>query len=94
MLWNLSYLANEENTNPDLKQLLDNLRAYMLFPYYLVTQYRGQARAELCKINWKNQPFGTRLKYNLPVFIVSIFWLLQKLGSRIKQFLVRSLIMH
>ncbi|MDX9744651.1 MAG: glycosyltransferase family A protein, partial [Arcobacteraceae bacterium] len=44
MLWNLEYLGAEEKKNLDLKQMLDNLRTYGLFPYYLNKETRELAK--------------------------------------------------
>ena len=43
MLWNLDLLSEEENVNPDFKQLVDNLRTYGLLPYYLSKEYHEAA---------------------------------------------------
>ena len=94
VLWNLEYLANEELSDPDLKQLLDNLRVYGLFPYFLTGEYRRLAKQELDKVDWKNQPVTARRRYSRPVFLLKIesrfFWF----GSKIKQFLLRNLLQN
>lgn len=87
MLWNLGYL--EEKTNPDYKQLIDNLRTYSILPYLLIKQYRDAARKELAKVDWDRQPIATRRLYRLPVWILRLRQYMLKLGSRIKQHIVR-----
>ena len=67
MLWNLGYLEPEEKTNPDYKQLIDNLRTYSLLPYLLTKQYRSAARTELAKVDWSLQPAKTSRLYQRPV---------------------------
>ncbi len=64
MLWNLDFLATEEETNPDYKQLVDNLRTYGLYPYYLSKEYHGAAKKELEKVDWQRQTERTRKQYN------------------------------
>jgi len=85
VLWNLTHLEKEEQKNPILKKLFDNLRVYSLFPYYLNQKTRKSARNELDKVNWEIQPLLIRLKYNLPTFILIAFWFLKKKGSRLKK---------
>ncbi len=89
MLWNLGYLEPEEKTNPDYKQLIDNLRTYGLLPYLLTKQHRDAARQELAKVDWDRQPIATRRLYRLPVWILRLRQYMLKLGSRIKQHIVR-----
>lgn len=85
MLWNLQYLEDEEKKNPDYKALIDNLRTYSLFPYYLSDQYRTAARKELKKVDWSKQPRKTRLLYKAPVFFLKCRRAFLKGGSIIKQ---------
>lgn len=89
MLWNLGYLEPEERTNPDYKQLIDNLRTYSLLPYLLTRQYRSAARQELAKVDWSRQPIKTRRLYRLPVWLLRRRQRILIFGSRIKQLLLR-----
>lgn len=91
MLWNLDYLCQEETTNPDYKKLIDGLRTYSLFPYYLSKEYRDVARIELDKVDWSKQPKSKQLLYRLPVFILKCRHLFLKSGSAIKQCLIKHL---
>ncbi len=85
MLWNLDYLAEEEKSNPDLKQLLDNLRVYDLFPYFLSKAYHKVAKLELEKVNWLKQPTTAKRKYDTPVLALIALSRLMTIGSRCKQ---------
>lgn len=87
MLWNLGYLEEEERVNKDYKQLIDNLRAVALFPYYLSNKYREEARRELNKVDWTRQPEKTRALYRLPIPILRSRQLVLKVGSVIKQWI-------
>ncbi len=89
MLWNLEYLESEEKTNSDYKQLIDNLRTYGLMPYLLTTQYRSTARKELNKVDWNLQSKATRRLYKRPIAYLKLRMKIQKLGSNIKQFLIK-----
>ena len=91
MLWNLDYLSDEEKTNPDYKQLIDNLRTYSLLPYYLSSQYRDVAKKELDKVDWNNQPEKLRRLYRFPVPFLRIRQRVLKWGSNIKQWLIKHL---
>jgi glycosyltransferase involved in cell wall biosynthesis len=88
ILWNLDYLAVEERTNKDLKLLLDNLRVYSLFPYYLNKDYHLLAQMELKKVDWAKQPLSAKRRYDTPVFILKMINHIQYVGSRIKQFII------
>lgn len=85
MLWNLGYLEPVEKTNPDYKQLIDNLRTYGLLPYLLTKQYRQAARQELAKVDWDRQPIATRRLYRLPIWILRCRQRILIIGSRLKQ---------
>lgn len=89
MLWNLGYLESEEKTNPDYKQLIDNLRTYGLLPYLLTKQYRDAARQELAKIDWGHQPAKTQRLYQMPILYLKLRDQFLKLGSKVKQFLIK-----
>lgn len=66
MLWNLEFLSEEEKTNPDFKQLIDNLRTYGLMPYYISKKYYELAKQELRKVNWQKQPQNTKKLFKKP----------------------------
>lgn len=85
MLWNLGYLEPVEKTNPDYKQLIDNLRTYGLLSYLLTKQYRQAARQELVKVDWDRQPIATRRLYRLPIWILRCRQRILIIGSRLKQ---------
>lgn len=87
MLWNLGYLEDEEKTNPDYKQLIDNLRTYNLQNYLLDRRYRESARQELAKVDWSHQPEKIRKLYQQPVWLLRLRHFALKTGSRIKQLL-------
>ena len=89
MLWNLDDLAEIEKSNSDYKQLIDNLRTYGLFPYYLSRQYREDARRELQKVDWSLQPERTRRLYQKSVFYLRFRNFVLKLGSFAKNRLFR-----
>lgn len=84
MLWNLDFLAEEETTNPDYKQLIDNLRTYGLMPYYLSKGYHGAAKQELKKVEWEKQSDLLRRKYQLPLMCLRLEYVLKRFGSKIK----------
>jgi Glycosyltransferases involved in cell wall biogenesis len=90
-LWNLSYLEDEERTNPNYKQLIDNMRTYGLFPYYLSSRYRKLAKEELRKVNWDNQSKYTQLLYKLPIPFLKLRRSFLSIGSSIKQWIIRHI---
>ena len=91
MLWNLADLEPEETTNPDYKQLIDNLRVYNMQFYIVDRRYRKEARAMLAKVDWSRQPQRMRRLYRLPAWLLAIRHRAMTLGSKIKQRLRRTL---
>ena len=85
MLWNLGFLSDEEKTNPDYKQLIDNLRTYSLLPYYLSSEHHNAAQLELGKVDWDKQSAAVRKQYHLPLSVLRLSVAIKKLGSKLKQ---------
>lgn len=89
MLWNVDFLAAEEGSNPDYKQLVDNLRTYGLYPYYLSQEYHDAARKELGKVDWNKQYGKTKKLYQLPLLWLKIQHELVKMGLKMKKMVMR-----
>ena len=87
MLWNLGFLEEEEIINSDYKQLIDNLRTYMLFPYYLSKDYHEDAKSELAKVDWGKQTEKMQRQYRKPLAWLRTGVWLRRIGSRLKQLL-------
>lgn len=88
MLWQLGEYEPLEKSNPDYKQLIDNLRTYSLMNYLLDRNYRDAARTELAKVDWSRQPAKTRRLYQRPVWILKKRAQILTLGSFVKQRLI------
>jgi len=91
MLWNLGDLEALEKTDPDYKQLIDNLRTYSLFPYFLSSQYHETARSELNKVDWTRQPDKTRRMYEMPVWYLRLRQKVLAIGSVAKQWIIKHI---
>lgn len=89
MLWHLGSLEDEEKTNPDLKCLLDNLRAAYILPYFISPRFRASARQELDKVDWTRQPKKTRDLYEKPILYLKLRHSVFKIGSLVKQWVYR-----
>lgn len=89
MLWNLGYLEDEEKTNPDYKQLIDNLRTYGLMPYFLSKEYHSAARAELAKVDWNGQSPEIRSKYAKPLLYLKARYKFMSTAARIKKLIIQ-----
>ena len=85
MLWNLADLEPMEQSNADYKQLVDNLRTYGLYPYFLSKKYHEAAKKELDKVDWVRQPEKTRNRYHQPLAWQRMVYRLKKTGAKIKQ---------
>lgn len=88
MLWNLGFLLKEERTNPDCKQLVDNLRTSGLLPYFLSKEYHDDAKKELGKVDWNKQPIKKRFQYKQPLWMLQIASMITEIGSKIKKLLI------
>jgi glycosyltransferase involved in cell wall biosynthesis len=91
VLWNLDYLDQELANRTDLKKLIDRLRIYGLFPYYLDRRYRNSAILELKKIDWT--PYYKKYfnKYNIPIPLLAGLNKFRKAGSVVKQYMLRTI---
>lgn len=63
VIWNLQAMEHRESEDSAYKQLIDALRVYDLYPYYLCRRYREAARQQLAKVDWQHQPKKWRLRY-------------------------------
>lgn len=91
MLWNLDYLDEEEKRNPEYKQLIDNLRVYVLYPYFLSKEYHYDAKEQLDKVDWEKQDPSSRRKYGMPLLYLRAENIVLKFGSKVKQKLLKFL---
>lgn len=89
VLWNLQEMEAREDSDPTYKQLIDNLRVYGLYPYYLSRYYRDAAQQELAKVDWQRQPRCWRRRYNTPILLLQIRELLLRNAAHIKGYLLR-----
>ena len=89
MLFALHELYETEQSNPDLKQLMDALRVYGLFSYYLYKSTRKEALEQLGRGDWSKQSAAAyRQYYRTPVWLLilkrNIIQLAWKLKQKIK----------
>ena len=92
MLWNLGSFERYERSNLDYKRLIDALRTHSLLPYYLSQQYREDAEQELAKVDWQDQPRRIQSCYNKPIWFLKVAQRLKRIGSIIKQCIIKSVI--
>ena len=76
-IFNLDYLLEEENKNPDLKNLMDNQRVFTLLRYIIAGSYMTEVKKEIAKVDFKKQPYKVNLQYRLPSLIVRIYYQLK-----------------
>lgn len=88
MLWNLDYLEPYEQSNPDYKQLIDNLRTHGLQNYYISHQYHNATLSQLAKVDWSRQPRRYRRFYNLPLFYLRLRFFLLNKAVRLKYYIL------
>ncbi len=86
MLWNLGFLEEVERTDSDYKKLIDNLRTYMLLPYYLSKDYHDVATLELAKVDWSRQTNKMKIQYRKSLALLRMEMWLRRIGARLKHF--------
>lgn len=89
MLWNLQEMETRETTDASYKKLIDCLRVYGLYPYYLSRPYRDAARQELDKVDWEHQPKKWQRRYHTPVVLLQVSEWLLRIAARLKGYLIR-----
>ncbi|WP_051350466.1 glycosyltransferase family 2 protein [Dyadobacter alkalitolerans] len=90
VIFNLDYLGAQEADNPPLKMLLDGLRVRSLQPFYLNASYPQETQDTLAKVDFSKQPPFYRYLYYGPKKVIITYFRLKKLGSLIKQSLLRN----
>lgn len=70
-IFNLDYIQ-EEAKNPDLKQLLDNLRVYTLMRYYIKNCYSNNFEKEIRKVDFSKQPKAIQRFYRTPKILLKV----------------------
>lgn len=86
MLWYLDDFENQSKNIPYLKQLLDKLRVYSLYPYYLNDKYRDLAKQELEKVDWSKQSKSEYRKYyKTPLLYLKVKSKVKSIGVKFKK---------
>ncbi|MGK0328124.1 glycosyltransferase family 2 protein [Polaribacter sp.] len=88
-IFNLDYLQAEEKTNPILKKLLDGLRVRALIRYRLAGLYKKETNVTLQTVDFSLQPKYYQRIYQWPIVIIRLYFLYKKLGSQLKQKLIK-----
>jgi len=85
MLFALADLYEKERTNPQLKLMMDRLRVYSLFPYYLNKSTRSETKKEIARVDWNKQSKQAYRQYHkTPIAFLKIRQYLLKMGATIK----------
>lgn len=87
--FHLDQFAWQEQQNPVLNRLFDGLRVRSLLPYQLNGWYPEQVRAIISRVNLKAQPPFYRFVYQWPLPVVGTYFRAKRLGSLLKQGLLR-----
>ena len=88
MLWHLDSLP--ATTDRSLAVLLDRLKAYSLWPYYLSHKYHAATMPLLEGVDWKNVPGATCRRYRLPLWYARVRECVLMQAVRIKDCLMRA----
>lgn len=86
MLFALKELYETEKPDSDLKHLMDALRVYGLFPYYLNKSTRKEALEQLARVDWSKQSAADyRQYYRTPVWLLILKQNIIQLAWKLKQ---------
>ncbi|MEA4851346.1 MAG: glycosyltransferase family A protein [Paludibacter sp.] len=86
MLFALKELYETEKPDSDLKHLMDALRVYGLFPYYLNKSTRKEALEQLARVDWSKQSTAAyRQYYRTPVWLLILKQNIIQLAWKLKQ---------
>lgn len=91
MLFNMEHLQVAEQKDRDWKQLCDWLRVNGLMAYWMDKRYHDRAAEELQKVDWNLQPAKVKRMYNTPIWVLKAKQRFMKMGSFVKQKLIRML---
>jgi len=80
-IFNTEHLLNSEQTNPDLKNLLDKLRLRALYRYRIRGAYKNDVRKVLSHVNFSEQDLSWRIKYSMPPAFLRFWIYMKKKGS-------------
>jgi hypothetical protein len=99
MLFKMQYLESVvENDNveienrADWKQLLDKLRINGLLEYWMSDKYHDIAKQELTKVDWSKQPTKVCKMYKTPIWLLHAKQDFMRVGSYVKQSLIRFVV--
>ena len=99
MLFKMQYLESVvENENSvlenkaDWKQLLDKLRVNGLLEYWMSNEYHDKAKQELTKVDWSKQPTKVYKIYKTPIWLLRAKQGFMRVGSFVKQSLIRLVV--
>ena len=86
-----SQYENEYPENKELKTLLDIKRVDCMIGYYLSAEYAEFAKVELAKVDWSKQPESMIRLYRQPKWFLKTKRSFMKLGSRVKQLIIKKI---
>lgn len=88
-LFNLTYLDHIERENILLKKLLDGLHVRGLLAFYLRNDYPLEVKELLSKVDFSQQPVYYQWLYTWPRSLIVLYVHSKKVGSIVKQFLLK-----
>lgn len=99
MLFKMQYLESVVETEnsvienrADWKQLLDKLRVNGLLEYWMSAEYHDIAKKELTKVDWSKQTAKVCKVYKTPIWWLRSKMNLMRVGSLVKQGLIRLIV--
>ena len=88
MLFRLDIL-NTSRQSEEWKMLIDKLRVNGLLEYWIDKRYHNLAAEELEKVDWSKQPANVKRMYKTPIWMLKAKSWVMKVGSAVKQRIVR-----
>jgi hypothetical protein len=83
-----SVIENQANW----KQLLDKLRVNGLLEYWMSDEYHDIAKQELTKVDWSKQSAKVCKMYKIPIWVLRVKQCFMRVGSFVKQSLIRLVV--
>ena len=91
MLFRLDLVGERlEAKGEDWKMLIDKLRVIGLLDYWLDKRYHSLSAEELNKVDWSKQPVSVVRMYKTPIWILKVKRLIMRVGSALKQIIIRK----
>ena len=89
MLFRLDLSFGNEKLSEDWQRLLDKLRVNGLLDYWMSEAYHDSAAEELKKVDWSQQSAAVKQMYQMPIWLLRNKRWIMRVGSMLKQAILK-----